>query len=37
MTNNNKLVDALVEESTMSEDKEENEEAFQPKKIDMKR
>jgi len=35
---NNKLVDALVEETQAAEDeKEEAEEAFQPKKADLKR
>lgn len=37
MTNNSKLVDALVEESNMGEDKEENEEVFKAKQVDMKR
>lgn len=38
-TNNNTLVDALVEESNASTEaeKEQNEEAFQPKKVDMRK
>jgi hypothetical protein len=38
MSNNSKLVDALVEESAASEaDKEQDEEVFQAKKLDMKK
>jgi hypothetical protein len=39
ISNNSKLVDALVEESNAASeaDKGENEEAFQPKKVDMRK
>jgi hypothetical protein len=38
LSNNSKLVDALVEESNASEaEKEENEQVFRPKKVDLKK
>lgn len=38
ITNNSKIVDALVEESNLSEaEKEENEQVFQPKKVDLRK